>query len=222
MISSIDNNNGVLELFENHDASWLHNGDPKNPHAELISGKCSNAYFNCRRVLKNPYANFILANKLVSRLKAEGICNIDWVIGSPMSAITFSYEAAKGFDAYHGFTEKDPADPKKMIWKDEAIPEGSTVLQIEELITTSHTFKEVRRAILEGNQGKINILPVIGTIIHRPPKLPIEYEINGQKIEIVSLFEKEVWAADPSECPLCKAGSIRYRPKTHWKELTGK
>ncbi|MCX6764313.1 MAG: hypothetical protein NTU58_01255 [Candidatus Nealsonbacteria bacterium] len=212
----------ILEPFKKYDAIWLHDGNSKNPHAELTTGKCSNAYFNCRRVLKDPFANFNLARELVLQLKQKGIENIDWVIGSPMSAITFSYEVAKGFEAFHGFTEKDPLDPKKMVWKSETIPEGSNVLQIEELITTSHTFKEVRRAILEGNLEKINLLPIIGTIIHRPPKLPVEYEINGQKIEIVALFEKEVWAIDPLECPLCKLGSVPYPPKSHWKELIGK
>jgi hypothetical protein len=146
------------------------------------------------------------------------------VIGSPYAGITFSYEVAKAFRATHGFTEKDPSDPKKkrMLWKRFNIPAKSKVLQVEELITTSGTFKAVRRAIIEGNSEPVNFLPVVGVLIHRPPKLPVHYEINGEKIKIVPLVEKLMWAVDPSKCSLCRASSIRLSPKNHWAELTGK
>jgi len=35
-------------------------------------------------------------------------------------------------------------------------------------------------------------------------------------------YEKEVWATEPENCPLCKKGSARYRPKQNWKKLTCK
>lgn len=211
----------ILEWFEMHDAYWGHDGDPKKPHAELTSGMCSNAFFDCWRVLCQPDFNEFLARQLVRKLRAEGVTDkVDWVVGSPYAAITFSYEVAKALGAIHGFAEKDPVDPqgKKMVWRRMAIPKGATVLQIEELITTSGTFKEVRRAVEEGNPEPVNFLPVVGALVHRPPKLPVDY---GDR-EVIALVEKEIWAVDPSECDLCKAGSVRYRPKTHWKELTGK
>jgi len=210
----------VLSWFDVLDAGWSHDGDPKKPHAELTSGKCSNGFFDCLRVLCLPNLNAILANQLARRLTAERVGRVDWVIGSPYAAITFSYEVAKALGAIHGFVEKDSSDSagKKMVWRRIAIPRGSKVLQVEELITTSGTFQEVRRAVEVGNSEPIDFLPVVGALIHRPPKLPVTY--NGRKV--IALVEKEVWAVDPSECPLCKQGSKRVRPKTHWKELTGK
>ena len=213
----------ILSWFEACDAVWLHNGDPTKPHAELTSGMCSNGFFDCLRVLCHPNLNEILAYELAKRMVKEGLADferVDWVIGSPYAAITFSYEVAKALDATHMFCEKDPADPKgkKMLWKRLTIPESATVLQIEELITTSGTMQEVRRAIKEGNEYPVNFLPVVGTLAHRPPKLPVDY---GEQ-QVVALVEKEIWAVPPEECPLCKAGSVRYRPKTHWRELTGK
>jgi len=98
------------------------------------------------------------------------------------------------------------------------IPKDVIVLQIEELITTSGTFKEVRRAVEDGNNEPVSWLSVVGTLVHRPSKLPVDYD----GIKIVSLIEKEVWAVEPSECPLCKIGSPRYRPKANWAKLTGK
>ena len=209
----------ILGWFETCDAYWMHDGNPGKPHAELTSGKCSNGYFNCPEVLKYPGLNEILACQLAvlvnDNLKGR---KVDWVIGSPYSAITFSYEVAKALKAIHAFAEKDPADPRRMIWKRMTIPKGSVVLQVEELITSGGTFRKVRRAVEEGNKYPVNFLSIVATLVHRPSRLPADYG----DIKVISLIEREIWAVDQKDCPLCRAGSPRYRPKTHWKKLTGK
>jgi orotidine-5'-phosphate decarboxylase len=214
----------ILHWFDICNAFWMHDGNFQKPHAELTSGMCSNGYVNSPEFLKHPNLNEVSALQLARRLRDRGVDNVDWVIGSPYSGITFSYEVAKAFGAIHGFTEKNPEDPrgKRMLWRRMAIPSGANILQIEELITTSGTFREVRRAVIEGNPEPVNFLPIVGALVHRPPKLPVAYEIDGEKIAVAALVEKEMWAVPPSECPLCKAGSPRYKPKSHWQELTGK
>ncbi len=215
----------MLALFRAHDAVWLHDGDSEKPHAELTSGKCSNGYFNCSKILCFPSFAEILAWHLVYKLREQGIKpgTIDWVIGSPYAAITLSYKVAELLGAVHGFPEKDstvvPTDPKgkRMLWKRWQIPKGARVLQVEELVTTSGTFKAVRRSIEEGNPEPVEFLPIIGALVHRPPKLPADYG----DLKVSALIERKVWAVDPSECPLCEAGSRRVKPKTHWTELTG-
>jgi len=216
----------ILALFRARDAVWLHGGDPKKPHAELTSGKCSNGYFNCSKILCFPSFAEILAWHLVYKLREQGIKpgTIDWVIGSPYAAITFSYKVAELLGAVHGFPEKDPTvvptDPKgkRMLWKRWQIPKGAKVLRIEELITTLGTTMSVRQAVKRGNSEPVEFSSVVGTLVHRPPKLPISYA----ELRIVALVEKEVWAVEPSKCPLCKAGSKRLKPKSNWAELTGK
>lgn len=210
----------VLPWFDLCDAVWLHDGDPKKPHAELTSGLCSNGFFDCWRVLCYPNLSEILARQLARVLREKNVKYVDWVVGSPYAAITFSYEVARALGAVHGFAEKDPADPKgkRMVWQRVRIPAGFAVLQVEELITTSGTMTEVRRAIEEGNKEKVSFLPIVGALVHRPPSLPVDY---GDR-DVVALIERAIWAVDPKDCPLCKAGSVRYRPKTHWLELTGK
>ncbi len=217
------NQDEILTLFCEHDAAWVHDGDPQNPHAELTSGFCSNGYFDCPRVLCHPDVAQKLAWQLAKLLEDEkgiGFESVDWVIGSPYAAITFSYELARILGAVHGFTEKDPTDPtgKRMLWRRMQIPSGARVLQVEDLITTSQTFKEVRRAIEIGNIEPVEFLAVVGSLIHRPPKLPAEYD----GIKVTALLEQEVWAVKPDDCPLCNMGSRRLRPKSNWAELTGK
>ncbi len=211
----------VLQWFSILDAGWIHDNNPKHPHAKLTSGKCSNGFFDCLRVLRHPNLNEILAKQLAAKLKDQGISerDVDWVVGSPYAGITFSYEVAKDLCAVHGFAEKQlSSGGRKMVWprSSMAIPSGARVLQVEELITTSKTFQKVRKAIEEGNQESVEFLPVVGTLIHRPSRLPAEYD--GRRV--VAVVEKEVWAADPGNCPLCRQGSERLEPKVDWKKLT--
>lgn len=210
----------ILKWFELCNAVWIHNGNPLFPHAELSAGLCSNGFFESQGVLENPNLSEILAHQLIMKLQKIGIKKPDWVVSSSYAAMTFGYEVARQIGATFGFTEKDCSDSKgkRMLWRRRTIPEYSTVLQIEELGTTSNTFREVRRAVTEGNSKTVCFLPTVGMLIHRPPQLPVDYgECN-----VVSLIEKGIWAVDPTKCSLCEAGSKRYRPKTHWVELTRK
>lgn len=207
----------VLEIFREYGAVWLHDGDLEKPHAELTSGKHSNGYFNCPSVLCNTRISTLFAHQLLYMLGERITKGVEWVIGSPYAAITFSHEVARILGTKHGFPRKAP--DKKMVWKDWQIPEGSKVLQIEELITTLGTTMNVRESIFEGNEAEVVFRSIIGAIVHRPPELPICYE-NG--IRVVSLIETPVWAVDPEDCPLCVQGSkaLRPREKGNWEKLT--
>ncbi|MFH1656559.1 MAG: hypothetical protein ABH956_02160 [Candidatus Nealsonbacteria bacterium] len=211
----------IMEWLEECDVAWVHDGDENKPHAELTSGKCSNGYFNCSNILRHPNLCEILAVQLVFRLQRAGIIarDVDWVIGSPYAAITFSYEVAKALKAIHGFAEKDPNDlnGKTMVWKRFRIPRMQKVLQVEELITTSQTFVNVRQAVNSGNSNAVDFISIVATLVHRPSTLPIQYD-DG--VKVVSLVERKVWAVEPSKCPLCKNGSKPLRPKDNWAELT--
>lgn len=211
----------ILSWFEACDAYWMHDGNPNNPHAELTSGMCSNGFFDCLRILRYVGLSEILANQMARKIRIViGDRKVDWVIASPMAGITFGHDVAKALGArIFMFTEKDPKEKGKMLWKRMNIPENDTVLQIEELITTSKTLNAVKEAVDSGNSNPVNWLPYVGIFVHRPPKLPIDY--YGDR-KVIALVEKEVWAVKPDECPLCRDGSIRYRPKEHWDQLTKK
>ncbi len=212
----------ILAFFDLCDAYWQHNGDPKNPHAELTSGNCSNGFFNCLEVLKYVNLSEILANQLARKIRQEiENVNIGWVIASPMAGITFGHDVARALGAQvMFFTEKDPKEKGKMLWNRVQIPEGEIVLQIEELITTAKTLNAVQEAVDVGNKTPVNWLPVIGSLVHRPEKLVSHY---GDR-KVISLIETEIWNKKPEECPLCEAGSKRLRPKldNNWNILTGK
>jgi len=204
----------ILEWFYLLGAYWLHSGDSRDSHVELTSGNCSNAFFDCLEVLQYVNLSEILANQLARKIKRElNSIRIDRVIGSPMAAITFAHDVARAIDApISNFLEKDPKNPMQMLWNRRVIQEDEKVLQIEELITTAHTLNEVERAIQQGNPNSVNFVSIIGTLVHRPAKLPITH--YGER-KVIALIEQEVWSVLQSECPLCKQGSERFRFKAN-------
>lgn len=214
----------ILNYFDEEDAYWVYRGEPRPdaPHAKLTSGKCSNGFIDCLKVLRYPGLAEIFGRQLGRRLRQEGLGDVDWVISSPYAAITFGHEVAKELGAIFMFCEKDPKDPKGkgMLWRRMQIPAGQRVLQVEELITTSSTLKEIRRAVETGNANPVDFIPIVGALVHRPEKLPMAYD--GR--EVVALIEKQIRIFDPGPetCPYCAAGSEALRPKQNWAELTGK
>ncbi len=213
----------ILEMLSVAGAGWLHNGDPGMAHAELSSGACSNGFFYCRKLLCLPNVTEILAHQLcmkIARALGDSFSGkFDAVVGSPYSSITLSYEVAKYFAVLHGIPEKDPNDPKgkKMVWKEE-FPAGTRVLRVEELITTTGSTNETTVAIQTSNPNPVSFLPIVGALVHRPPKLPIDC----WNMRIVALVEKEIWSVPQDQCDLCRQGSVRVKPKANWSLLVGK
>lgn len=211
----------ILKFFRLCDAFWLHDGDPSKPHAELTSGKCSNGFIDCLRVLQYRNLSQILAEQLARKVRQFTRRTIHVTIGSPMAGIYFADDLGEALNApIRLFAEKDPKNPGKMTWNRIKLRHEYGVLQVEELTTTSKTLNEVFYAVNEGNGGEwVNWLPYVAILVHRPPKLPVTHYGDRQ---VIALIEKEIWAVEPENCPLCKAGSKRLRPKQNWAELTGK
>jgi orotate phosphoribosyltransferase len=137
-----------------------------------------------------------------------------WVVGSDHAGATLSYAVAAALQSQHDFTEKGP--DKTQIWKRFTIYQEQDVLQVEELVTTTGTLQAVREGIKAGNKYPVWFVPVALTLIHRSS----QHQFEDGPILYLAHFDIETW--EPSECPLCKAGSKRIKPKQNWAELTGK
>lgn len=213
----------VLEWFSILEAGWVHDGDPKKPHAKLASGKCSTGFFLCKRVLKYGNLREILAACIVRRLQKHiDVLDVDGVYGAPYSSITLAADVARLLGIPNYIVEKGPKDANgkdTMIFKDDdPIPAGSVLLEVEELITVATSVTSATQAIVQGNPYPVKFAPFVGVLVHRPPEI-VRCLSDGR--EIIPFIERRVDAWDPSVCPKCKEGSVPLPPKTHWAELTG-
>jgi len=206
----------ILKWLGLLDAYWQHSGDPKMPHAVLRSGRHSSGFADWMQLLSYPKLCYIVANQLVRKLRANGLEEVHWVIGSAYAAIDFSKDVAALLGARHGFTEKGEGD--KMLWKRHTIQKGEIVLQADELITTTGTLIRVREGINEGNAVQpVEYASLVGVLHNRSDQEEFE------RARIISVVDKKFreWVA--GQCELCDEGSEPIKePKKNWAKLTGK
>lgn len=214
----------VTHILKLCDAFWIHSGDPKDPHVELTSGKCSNGFVDVLRAVRYTNVCEIFGHQMVQVVEAtlwpdkgddgyDGV--IDWAIGSDHAGAAISHSVATFLGVQHDFTEKWPN--KTQFWKRFTIKSGEVILQVEDLMTTTLTMLAVRQGIREANSVQpVAFAPVVSTLVHRSKV----YEIEGSPVVYLVHYDMDDW--DPGDCPLCKAGSERLRPKQNWGRLTGK
>jgi len=208
-----------IGLFKVCNAIWIHNGNPQGPHALLTSGRHSDGYVDVSQILKFTNLRDILAERVIEEiLLPTGISDsgVDYIVSSSMAAIPFG----DGVATYLGgisFVYAEKVNGVQRLKRFE-IPKKAKILQVEELITTMKTTRQVTEAVISKNKnvefvrdrdGKIVVL----TLVHRPEKLPIEYP----DYRILPLVELEIHNWTPESCPLCKAGSEALKPKSNWE-----
>lgn len=184
----------------------------------MTNDLCTTEYYRMTEMTSFPYENTWFARNLVADLRRYGVKSVDFVLGSAYAGILFSHAVAQCLGSRHVFAEKGPDG--EMVWGRFELPEGATVIMAEDSISTFGTALDLYKAVNENNRYKVKFLPIVGTILHRPPKLPVQYFFDDQPVTIVPLIEKEIRAVPQTECPLCAAGSERLKPKTNWAKLT--
>lgn len=210
-------NMSTEQLFIRCGAYWVYAGKPDEPHGILTTGYHSDGYFNVSEPLKYPNIRKIFACRLGAQLECAGLNkeDINLVVSSSYAAFPFGQSISDAMGVPSVYTEKDDKIQK---WTGRfGISDGAIILHGEELVTTLGTALHVYKAILEAQKNsfqfaKIDGKIVVATIVHRPAKLPVDYENHI----IVALIEKEVHNWKPEECPLCKAGSEALKPKQNW------
>lgn len=213
----------VLEMFEICKARWQFSNKKGEPHALLTRNTHSDNYFNASLVLQFPCFRKSLAQRMVLSLSDKGIneIDVDIVVSSSFAAIPIGQEVAEMLNAVFVYTEKHG---ERQLWAGRfgSLPEGSRVLQVEEVITTMGTTERVRQAILKSNPNRFEFVEAnhriaVATIVNCPVKLPREYP--GYKVLPLMELEINNWTLR-GNCPLCAQGSKALKPKQNWEQFS--
>jgi orotate phosphoribosyltransferase len=200
------------ETFTQRGAIWVHDGNAARPHALLTSGLHSNGFVNCSRVTEDPrlLMEIVAApDGLAGRLTDK----VDWVIGSALGAVTFSFAVAHFLGAQSGFTEKDGETMKLARFE---IKPGEKVLIVEDTISTGGSTLKTIEGVRAAGVAEACILPYIVCLVNRSGAPTL----NGRELRAVITPSIQNWTE--GECPLCKSGSKAVRPKANWGALTAK
>lgn len=212
-----------IEIYKKMGALWIHDDNPKRPHALLTSGKHSSGFFNSGLVAQDPVLLGMACQDLVVKLRDQfDIATINRVVGPAMGAITMAHCAAMSITQLvgypeHGsclcsFTEKDEGNVKTMSLKRTALTGGEIILPVEDVLTTGGSAERSKEAITRaGGQ----VVPYLCVLVNRSGLA----EIDGMKI--IALIDKAMPMWEPTDCPLCKQGSEAIRPKgaDNWARL---
>lgn len=214
-----------MRLCREMGALWLHDGNPKRPHALLTSSsKHSNGFFNSKPIIDNKRLLNQASCDLTNLLLRErfDIDSIDLVVGPPTGAIRLAKRLSCAINerrsssrpCYWASPEKKfEGQNKRMVFQDTRMIPGERVLLCEDVITTGESLALTAQAII--NEGGSVIPSYVLALVNRSGFA----EIHGRKI--IALIDHPMPAWTPKECLLCPQGSEAIRPKgaEEWKRL---
>lgn len=166
-------------------------------HFVLTSGRHSDTYVQCARVLEDPATTTRLAAETVARLP-EGL-DIDLVAAPAVGGLVFGFAVAQALGARFIFAERE--DGAMTFRRGFSVPEGARVLVAEDVVTTGGSVREVCDLVRRAGGVPVAVVSLIdrgGTPVFDEPFHPL------LSLEVAS------WPADA--CALCDAGVPTYSP----------
>lgn len=164
-------------------------------HFLLSSGKHSNRYCQCAKLMQYPDKTEKVISIVAEKVKALGI---DVVVGPAMGGITAAYELGRQLGIRAIFTERE--NNVMTLRRGFEIKPGEKILIMEDVVTTGKSSIETAN-VLENYGGTV---VGIGCIVDRKSS-----EIH---LPIYSAVELEFETYDSGSCPLCKNGSEPIKP----------
>jgi orotate phosphoribosyltransferase len=177
----------VTELFERYGV--LHTG-----HFKLSSGRHSDTYLQCARILEHPRVAFSLGDALANRYP-DGA---DVVASPALGGILIGNAVAYALGCRFVFTER--VDGVMTLRRGQSVAPGERVLVVEDVITTGGSAAEVI-ALCEGSGATVVGVAALVDRTEGPPPFHLE-----------ALLRVRAGSWDPSECPLCARGEPLHTP----------
>lgn len=181
-------------------------------HFKLSSGNHSQFYLQSAKVLEDPKTAKLLAEALAEQIKNSGI-EVDAVCSPALGGLIAGFALATALDVRFIFAER--VDGEMTIRRGFEVKEGEKYIICEDIITTAGSALEAAKQV-ENDGGEIVAFAALanrgfcqreGSNIEAKEncKLP-----KGTKLFALDDFAFQMYS--PDNCPLCKDGSVAYKP----------
>ncbi|MCH7517335.1 MAG: orotate phosphoribosyltransferase [Bacteroidetes bacterium] len=182
--------NEILEIFEKTGALF-------NGHFLLASGRHSDVYFQCAKVLQ--YSDYI---KELCSIIADEYCDkkINTVIAPAIGGLVVGQEVARQLHKRFIFAERE--DNKLTLRRGFSINEGEKVLVCEDVVTTGGSVFEIMDIVKDNNAEVAGV----GFIVDRSNG-KVDFgctKLSAVKLDVKSYLQEE--------CPLCEQGIELIKP----------
>jgi orotate phosphoribosyltransferase len=165
-------------------------------HFQLTSGRHSDTYVQCARVLEDPGLTTRLAREMVARL---GNAEVDLVAAPAVGGIIIGFAVAQALDVRFIFSERKEGE--MLLRRSFHVDPGSRVLVVEDVVTTGGSVAEVVDLVEAAGGQVVGVVSII--------------DRGGEKAfdsEFSPLLRLEVDSWEPESCALCAAGEAITSP----------
>ncbi len=165
-------------------------------HFKLTSGRHSDRYVQCARVLEDPELVTRLARAIAGRV---GERRIDLVAAPAVGGIIIGFAVAQALGVKFIFSEREGG--AMTFRRGFEVPEGARVLVVEDVVTTGGSVAEV-----------VDLVRAAGGV---PAAVAALIDRGGPKtfdVELFPLLRVQVESWEPVECGLCAAEVPLYGP----------
>lgn len=166
-------------------------------HFLLTSGRHSDRYFQCAKVLQYPQYTEMICSALYNFFKND---KIDTVIAPAIGGIVVGQEVARQLNKRFIFAERE--DKSLSLRRGFTIEKGENVLVCEDVVTTGGSVFEVMDIV---KQNDANVVGV-GMIVDRSAG-KVDFGVKQ-----ASSLRLDVVSYEPSDCPLCKQNLPLIKP----------
>lgn len=166
-------------------------------HFLLTSGRHSNQYFQCAKVLQ--YLNYteLICSKITEFFKNY---EIDTVIAPAIGGIVVGQEVARQLGKRSIFAERE--DKALSLRRGFSLKPGEKVLVCEDVVTTGGSVFEVIDIVRQNNAEVVGVGMIVdrsnGKVLFGVP------QVSTLKLEVISYI--------PEECPFCKQNIPLVKP----------
>ncbi len=173
-------------------------------HFLLSSGRHSDRYFQCARLLQYPDRAAEALAPVADALRADiaaGRLALDAVVGPAMGGIIVAYELGRQLGLPAFFTERDDSGAMALR-RGFTVSKGMRILIAEDVVTTGKSSGE-SAAVLGALGAQVVALACV--VDRRAPGNPVPWPLYA-----AAAVEVATWDAD--SCALCAAGSPAVKP----------
>lgn len=168
-------------------------------HFLLSSGKHSDKYVQCARLLQYPDKAEKVVKKIVEKVKD---LDIDIIVGPAMGGIIVAYELGRQLGLPAIFTERE--DNIMTLRRGFGIQKGQRILISEDVVTTGKSSLETLKVLEELGGEVIGLACLVDRTGNDKECINIDSERN---LPLYSAMKLQINTYSPEGCPLCKNGS---------------
>ena len=189
--------NDTWKLSESDVVEELHAaGAILRGHFALTSGRHSDTYVQCARILEDPLLTTRLARGIVERLAGR---DIDLVAAPAVGGIIIGFAVAQLLGVKFIFSEREQG--RMAFRRSFEVPRDARVLVVEDVVTTGGSVAEVVELVREAGGMPVAVASLIDRGGPKAFDLPL-----------VPLVRLEVESWDPDSCGQCRAGTPLASP----------